>query len=191
MTNRKLSIEYLEELKGLLDVFPYDRFEEVASAILSAYNDERQIFVMGNGGSGTTASHFACDTNKGCCMDIAKKFKVICLNDNIPTMMAYANDLSYEKVFVEQLKNFLQPGDVVIGISGSGNSENVIQAVVYAKENQGKTIGFTGFDGGRLAQLVDIPLIVSINDMQKVEDVHMIVVHMIMQYFCKVLQPAQ
>ena len=191
MTNRKLSIEYLEELKGLLDVFPYDRFEEVASAILSAYDDEKQIFVMGNGGSGTTASHFACDINKGCCADIKKKFKVICLNDNVPTMMAYANDLSYEKVFVEQLKNFLQPGDVVIGISGSGNSENVIQAVLYAKENQGKTIGFTGFDGGRLAQLVDIPLIVSINDMQKVEDVHMIVVHMIMQYFCKALQPAR
>ena len=191
MTNRKLSIEYLEELKGLLDAFPHDRFEEIASAILSAYNDERHIFVMGNGGSGSTASHFACDINKGCCADIKKKFKVICLNDNVPTMLAYANDLSYEKVFVEQLKNFLKPGDVVIGISGSGNSENVIQAVLYAKENQGKTIGFTGFDGGRLAQLVDIPLIASINDMQKVEDVHMIVVHMIMQYFCKALQPAQ
>ena len=191
MTNRKLSIEYIEELKGLLDAFPHDRFEEIASAILSAYDDEKQIFVMGNGGSGTTASHFACDINKGCCMDIAKKFKVICLNDNIPTMLAYANDLSYEKVFVEQLKNFLKPRDVVIGISGSGNSENVIQAVTYAKENHGKTIGFTGFDGGRLAQLVDIPLIAAINDMQKVEDVHMIVVHMIMQYFCKALQPAR
>ena len=191
MINKKLSLEYLEELKGLLDAFPHDRFEEIASAILLAYNDKRQIFVMGNGGSGSTASHFACDINKGCCMDIEKKFKVICLNDNIPTMLAYANDLSYEKVFVEQLKNFLQPGDVVIGISGSGNSENVIQAVLYAKENQGKTIGFTGFDGGRLAQLVDIPLIAAINDMQKVEDVHMIVVHMIMQYFCKALQPAR
>jgi D-sedoheptulose 7-phosphate isomerase len=106
-------------------------------------------------------------------------------------MLAYANDLSYDMVFVEQLKNFLQPGDIVIGISGSGNSENVIQAVTYAKENQAKTVGLTGFDGGRLAQLVDIPLIASINDMQKVEDVHMIVVHMIMQYFCKALQPSQ
>lgn len=124
-------------------------------------------------------------------MDIEKKFKVICLNDNIPTMLAYANDLSYEKVFVEQLKNFLQPGDVVIGISGSGNSENVIQAVLYAKENQAKTVGLTGFNGGRLAQLVDIPLIASIHDMQKVEDVHMIVVHMIMQYLGKALQAAR
>ena len=191
MTNRKFSLDYLEELKGLLDAFPHDRFEDVASAILSAYDDEKQIFIMGNGGSGSTASHFACDINKGCCFNAKKKFKVLCLNDNIPTMMAYANDLSYEKVFVEQLKNFLKPGDIVIGISGSGNSENVIQAVSYAKENQAKTVGLTGFDGGRLAQLVDIPLIASINDMQKVEDVHIIVVHMIMQYFCKVLQPDQ
>lgn len=189
--NEKLSLEYLDELKGLLDAFPHERFEEIAKTLLSVYDDERQIFIMGNGGSGSTASHFACDINKGCCFNIEKKFKVICLNDNVPTMLAYANDLSYDKVFVEQLKNFLQPGDVVIGISGSGNSENIIQAVSYAKENQAKTIGLTGFDGGRLAQLVDIPLIAAINDMQKVEDVHMIVVHMIMQYFCKALQPAR
>ena len=89
-----------------------------------------------------------------------KKFKVICLNDNIPTILAYANDLSYDKVFVEQLKNFLQPGDIVIGISGSGNSLNVLTAVSYAKENGAKTIGLTGFDGGKLARLVDIPLVV-------------------------------
>ena len=191
MTNRKFSLGYLEELKELLDSFPHDRFEEVASAILSAYNNERQIFIMGNGGSGSTASHFACDINKGCCFNVEKKFKVICLNDNIPTMLAYANDLSYEKVFVEQLKNFLKPGDVVIGISGSGNSANVIQAIVYAKEKSAKTIGLTGFDGGELAGAADIPLVASINDMQKVEDVHMIVVHMLMQYLDKALQAAR
>lgn len=106
----------------------------------------------------------------------------------MPTILAYANDLSYSKVFVEQLKNFLQIDDVVIGISGSGNSENVILAVSYAKEYGAKTIGLTGFDGGRLAKIVDIPLVASINDIQKVEDVHMIVVHMLMQYLCKALQ---
>jgi D-sedoheptulose 7-phosphate isomerase len=159
--------------------------------MMYAYNDEKQIFIMGNGGSGSTASHFTCDINKGCCLDMSKKFKVICLNDNIPTMLAYANDLSYEKVFVEQLKNYLQPGDLVIGISGSGNSENVLQAVSYARDMKAKTIGFSGFDGGRLAETVDIPLVASINDMQKVEDVHMIVVHMLMQYLYKALQSAQ
>ena len=191
MTDKKISIEYLEELKGLLDAFPHDRFEEIAEAILSAYDNEKQIFIMGNGGSGSTASHFACDINKGCCFDVEKKFKVICLNDNIPTMLAYANDLSYDKVFVEQLKNFLKPGDVVIGISGSGNSENIIQAVSYAKENGAKTIGLTGFDGGRLVGTADIPLVASMNDMQKVEDIHMIVVHILMQYMDKALKAAR
>jgi D-sedoheptulose 7-phosphate isomerase len=185
---QKFSFDYLYQLKNLLDVFPHGKFEEIGKALLSAYDAEKHVFIMGNGGSGSTASHFACDINKGCCFNVEKKFKVICLNDNIPTMLAYANDLSYDKVFVEQLKNFLQPGDVVIGISGSGNSKNVIQAVSYAKERGAKTIGLTGFDGGRLAKIVDIPLVASINDMQKVEDVHMIVVHMLMQYLCKALQ---
>jgi D-sedoheptulose 7-phosphate isomerase len=190
MENRikqELSVVYLNELKGLLDIFPHDRFEQIVQILISAYNNEKQVFIMGNGGSGSTASHFACDINKGCCYNLEKKFKVICLNDNVPTMLAYANDLSYEKVFVEQLKNFLQPGDVVIGISGSGNSANVLAAVAYANQNGANTIGLTGFDGGKLAQIADIPLIASINDMQKVEDVHMIVVHMLMQYLCKAL----
>ena len=187
LIKQELSVAYLNELKGLLDIFPHDRFEQIVQILISAYSNENQVFIMGNGGSGSTASHFACDINKGCCYNLDKKFKVICLNDNVPTMLAYANDLSYEKVFVEQLKNFLQPGDVVIGISGSGNSANVLTAVAYAKQKGAKTIGLTGFDGGKLAQIADIPLIASINDMQKVEDVHMIVVHMLMQYLCRAL----
>lgn len=186
----EFSINYLNQLKGLLDVFPHGKFEEIGEAMLSAYHAEKHVFIMGNGGSGSTASHFACDINKGCCFNVEKKFKVICLNDNIPTMLAYANDLSYDRVFVEQLKNFLQPDDIVIGISGSGNSENVLQAVSYAKGKGARTIGLTGFDGGKLAQIVDIPLVAIVNDMQKVEDVHMIVVHMLMQYLCKTLKTA-
>ena len=186
--NRKFSLDYLNRLKELLDMFQHDRFDEIGKALLSAYDRDNQIFIMGNGGSGSTASHFACDLNKGSCFNLEKKFKVICLNDNMPTMLAYANDLSYSKVFVEQLRNFLQPGDVVIGVSASGNSENVLQALSFAKEKGAETIGLTGFDGGRLAQIVDIPLVVKIDDMQKVEDVHMVVVHMLMQYFCKTLQ---
>jgi D-sedoheptulose 7-phosphate isomerase len=185
---QRFSIHYLEQLKSLLDIFPHDQFEKIGRALLSAYDSEKNVFIMGNGGSGSTASHFACDINKGCCFNVEKKFKVICLNDNIPTMLAYANDLSYDKVFVEQLKNFLQPDDIVIGISGSGNSLNVLTAISYAKEKGAKTVGLTGFDGGKLAQIADIPLIANINDMQKVEDVHMIVVHMLMQYLCNALQ---
>ena len=136
---------------------------------------------MGNGGSASTASHLACDINKNVCLGLKKRFKVICLNDNIPTMLAYANDLSYKDVFLEQLKNFFWAGDMVMGISASGDSKNVLKAISYASENGGKTIGLCGFQGGKLAEIVDIPLIIQGDDMQKIEDVHLIVVHMLMQ----------
>jgi D-sedoheptulose 7-phosphate isomerase len=175
------SLEYIDELKEVLDAFPHGQFVQIMDAFLEAYNNEKQIFVMGNGGSASTASHLACDINKGVCSGLEKRFKVICLNDNIPTMLAYANDLSYEDVFLEQLKNFFQAGDVVVGISASGNSENVLKAITYAVQSGGRTIGLCGFQGGELAKIVDIPLIVRSDDMQKVEDVHMVVVHMLMQ----------
>jgi D-sedoheptulose 7-phosphate isomerase len=173
--------QYLDELALLFERFNLEQFEKIVSYILDAYENDKKIFVMGNGGSGSTASHFACDINKGCCMDLEKKFKMICLNDNIPTILALANDISYDVVFQEQLKNFFTPGDLVIGISGSGNSENVLRAIRYANANGGKTVGLSGFAGGQLSRLVDIAFIAEVDDMQKVEDIHMIVVHMIMQ----------
>ncbi len=185
----KFAATYLEELKTVLDGFETDRFTELTEALLEAHERERRIFIMGNGGSGSTASHFVCDLNKGCCLDLEKKFKVMCLNDNLPSLLAYANDISYESVFVEQLKNFFEKGDLVIGISGSGNSENVLQAIRYAGANGGKTAGISGYAGGKLADLVDIPFVARVNDMQKVEDVHMIVVHMIMQAVYAKLHP--
>jgi len=184
---KEFSNTYLVDLKEVLDSFDHKQFEEIIHRILDAYRKENRIFIMGNGGSGSTASHFACDINKGCCMDLEKKFKVICLNDNMPTMLALANDVSYEAVFVEQLKNFFEPGDLVMGISGSGNSENVLQAIRYARDNNGRTIGLSGFTGGKLSGLVDVSFVARVDDMQKVEDVHMIVVHMIMQAVYKSL----
>ncbi len=173
--------QYLDELASLFEGFNLEQFEKIVSCILDAYKNDKKIFVMGNGGSGSTASHFACDINKGCCMDLEKKFKMICLNDNTPTILALANDVSYDVVFEEQLKNFFTPGDLVIGISGSGNSENVLRAIRYANANGGKTVGLSGFAGGQLSLLVDISLIAKVDDMQKVEDIHLIVIHMIMQ----------
>ena len=181
MRFQEFARQYLNGLNGLLDGFDTEAFDRIVNSILDAYSDEQAIFIMGNGGSASTASHFACDINKGCCLNLDKKFKVICLNDNIPTLLAYANDLDYASVFVEQLKNFFHSGDVVIGISGSGNSENVIRAIRYANENGGKTVGLTGYSGGKLGQLVDIAYVAASDDMQKIEDVHMIIVHMIMQ----------
>lgn len=178
---KEFVLNYLSELQEVLESVSLDRFEEMVTAILDAYEGGRLIFVMGNGGSGATASHFACDMNKGACFDLEKRFKVICLNDNVPTMLAYSNDVSYKDVFVEQLKNFMEPDDVVIGISGSGNSENVLRAVEYARNKWAKTIGLAGFDGGKLAGMVDVPVVVKAGDMQKVEDTHLILTHMIMQ----------
>lgn len=173
--------QYLDRLKKVMDGFDLGVFDQMVRLILDAYAQSAHIFVMGNGGSGATASHLACDINKGCCIDLDQKFKMICLNDNMPTMLALANDISYEAVFEEQLKNFFNPGDLVIGISGSGNSKNVLRAIGYAAANGGRTMGWSGFGGGELAEMVDLAFVVNSNDMQQVEDAHMVVAHMIMQ----------
>jgi D-sedoheptulose 7-phosphate isomerase len=175
------SFQYIQSLKKVLDSFPHESFEKLIQVMLEAYQGDRHIFVMGNGGSASTASHWVSDINKGCCLKQEKKFKMICLNDSISTMLAYANDSSYEDIFIEQLKNFFIPGDVVIGISGSGNSSNVLKAINYANTLGGITVGLCGFAGGKLYSIVQIPLLVKTNDMQQIEDVHMIVAHMTMQ----------
>jgi D-sedoheptulose 7-phosphate isomerase len=189
MNLKNFANQYLDDLRPVLEKFDVDVFASIANQLLKAYHNENHIFVMGNGGSGATASHLTCDINKGCCFDLEKKFKMICLNDNIPTLLALANDVSYDVVFVEPLKNFFKPGDLVIGISGSGNSENVLQAIRFANANDGPTIGLSGYAGGHLAQLVDIAFVAPSNDMQKIEDVHTIVTHMLMQALYRSLHP--
>jgi D-sedoheptulose 7-phosphate isomerase len=175
------SAEYIEHLKEILDAFPHDEFERLIEVMLQACEQGRRIFVMGNGGSASTASHWVCDINKGCSSIDGAKFKMLCLNDSVSTMLAYANDFSYEHIFVEQLKNFFNPGDVVIGISGSGNSPNVLKAIDFANRNGGITVGMCGFSGGRLIDMVGIKLLAGVHDMQKVEDIHLIIIHMAMQ----------
>jgi D-sedoheptulose 7-phosphate isomerase len=181
MDFNQLAVSYIDRLKKVLEALDIESFDKAVHAFLEAYSRPAHIFVMGNGGSGSTASHLACDINKGCCIDLDNKFKVLCLNDNIPTMLALANDISYEAVFEEQLKNFFQPGDLVIGISGSGNSRNVLRAIAYAAANGGKTMGWSGFGGGELSRMVDLALVIQSHDMQQVEDAHMVVTHMLMQ----------
>jgi D-sedoheptulose 7-phosphate isomerase len=178
------SFQYIEELKKVLEDFPHDQFEKLMDLLLESYEKGKHIFVMGNGGSASTASHLACDVNKGCSLDRDKKFRMICLNDSISTMLAYANDLSYEQIFVEQLRNFFDPGDVVIGISGSGNSANVLKAIEYANNNGGITVGLCGFSGGELYRIAQIPLLV------RVDDMHMIIAHMAMQQIMRRLDAA-
>jgi D-sedoheptulose 7-phosphate isomerase len=169
--------------KGLESVSP-ERFEEFVRLLENACQEGRQVFLMGNGGSGSTASHLACDLNKGVSYGRQKRFRAISLNDNLATLTAYANDVSYEDVFVEQLKNFLRPGDLVVGISGSGNSLNVLKAIAYANSVGAHTVGLCGFNGGKLAGVVRTPILAPVHDMQKAEDVHMILLHVAMQVLC-------
>ena len=179
--------DYFQELSMAARNISSENFDLVVDTLLGAYKRGCSIFVMGNGGSASTASHFSCDINKGVSLGLAKRFRMICLNDNIPTMLAYANDNAYEDIFVEQLKNFLEPGDVVIGISGSGNSGNVIKAIQYANGRDATTISFTGFDGGKLAKIARVSMVIPVNDMQKVEDIHLILTHILMQFLHKSL----
>lgn len=172
---------YLSRLQETINRLDREEINTFINALLDARDNDRQIFIMGNGGSAATASHFCCDFNKGSSYGYSKRFKFICLNDNVPGMMAYANDVSYDDIFVEQLKNFFNPGDYVIGISGSGNSRNVLKAVEYAAENGGVTIGLTGFNGGRLKQICRYSVNMNVDDMQISEDLHMMMDHLSMK----------
>ena len=185
---KEFAKNYLADLNKIAGSISLENLERIVDIILNIYNNENSIFIMGNGGSASTASHFACDINKGVCFGLKKKFKVICLNDNIPTMCAYANDNSYNDVFVEQLKNFLRLNDVVIGISGSGNSTNVIKAIQYANDNGATSIALAGFDGGQLAKTAKTSIVIPVNNMQKVEDMHLIIIHIIMQILYKIVR---
>lgn len=175
---------YFEREKATLDAISKDEVNTLMNVLVEAKDAGKTIFIMGNGGSAATASHFVCDFNKGVSLGKDKMFKFFCLNDNVPTMMAYANDLSYADVFVGPLKNFMQKDDIVIGISGSGNSENVVRAIQYANDNGGISVGMTGYSGGRIKQLSKYNVHVPIDDMQITEDLHMVLDHCIMKILC-------
>ena len=168
---------YFEREKRVMDSIDKVEFSKVINLLEEARKDGRQIFIMGNGGSAATASHYCGDFNKGISIHKDKRYRMICLNDNIPTMMAYANDEGYENVFVGPLKNFYNPGDVVVGISGSGNSANVVNAMEWAKANGAVTIALTGYNGGKLKQIAEYGVHVPVDDMQITEDLHMIFDH--------------
>ena len=177
--------EYLAKEIAVIRSLEPDAINAALNEIVAAFEREGNIYIFGNGGSAATASHFANDFNKGISEYTEKKFRFICLNDNVPTVMAVANDIGYEEVFRFQLRGRLRPEDLVIGISGSGNSPNVVHALEYAKEAGVRTLGITGYDGGKVRRLVDVSLHVPINNMQIVEDVHMIFDHLMMTVICR------
>ncbi len=174
---------YLGDLQRAIAALDLEAVARLRAACAQARDEGRQIFVCGNGGSAATASHLANDLGKGASYGRLRRFRVLSLTDNVPWMTALANDVDYSAVFAEQLRNLAQPGDLLIAISGSGNSPNVLQAVAAARELGLVTAGLTGFGGGRLAGLVDFPVVVDSHHMGRVEDVHLMVVHLVCYYF--------
>lgn len=205
--SEKNTIDFLEKLEKyremeleVLKNLDLNSVNTVLNILETARIEGRHIFICGNGGSAATASHYAGDFNQGVNMsllgrnnhntDVSKKvrngkpgeplYNFECLNDNVPTMLAVANDNSYAEVFRYPLSVKLQPGDIVIGISGSGNSANVLNALSYAKENSATTIAIVGYDGGKMKKMADYCIHVEIDDMQISEDIHMVIDHMMM-----------
>lgn len=176
---------YLKKEIQVLESLDVNAINTAMNALMQARDRGADIYICGNGGSASTASHYACDFNKGLSEALGgQKFRFHSLTDNVPTMMAIANDYCYEDIFIRQLMGKLRKDDIVIGISGSGNSENVVRAIEFAKETGATTIGITGYSGGKVKNLVDISLHASINDMQISEDVHMILDHLMMSVLC-------
>ncbi|MBM3740073.1 MAG: SIS domain-containing protein [Acidobacteria bacterium] len=174
---------YKAALLEAIDTIDTGKVNQAIEWFRDARDSGRSIFVCGNGGSASTASHFACDMVKGASFQRDRRFRITALTDSLPTITAYSNDVSYDCVFAEQLKNFAGPGDLVMAISGSGNSPNVVKAIEYANSAGCRTIGLTGRNGGQLGAISQLNIQVPVPHMGRIEDAHMIICHMIGYYF--------
>jgi D-sedoheptulose 7-phosphate isomerase len=174
---------YLDRLRAALDDLPRDRLSALSDTLMRAYRNNKQVFVVGNGGSSSTASHMAADLAKNTIGPNMKRFRIVSLNDNAAIVTALANDLGYENIFCEQLSNLIHAGDVLIVVSASGNSPNVLKAIDYARSRSAEVIGLLGFDGGAAAKLADNALVVRSDHYGVVEDVHLIINHILVDHF--------
>ena len=163
------------------------RVPEIVDVLCRARDAGKRIYVMGNGGSASTASHFVNDLNKLTAHPGFKRMKMVALTDNVPTMLAWANDASYDVIFEEQLKTYLEPGDVALGFSGSGNSPNVVRALEYANQHGGHTVAIVGHGGGKMSKIARTVAVVPSYNMQRCEDLH----HMVMHLICSIIRDEQ
>jgi D-sedoheptulose 7-phosphate isomerase len=170
---------YLSDMQTTLSHLPIDTIEQVVHLLREARIQKKRVFLFGNGGSAATASHLACDLGKGTNAAGKPRLRVVALTDNVPLISAWANDFSYEDIFAQQLQDQVEPGDIVIGISGSGKSPNVLNGIKVARSAGAVTVGLTGFDGGDLKNLVDFCIIVPDDSIDQVEDVHLMLGHVI------------
>ena len=171
--------KYITDLNVLLEKLPIEDIDRVVSLLEKTREGRNQVFIFGNGGSAATASHFACDLSKGTISKGKQRIKAFSLTDNVNLLTAWANDTSFDMVFAEQLHNYVESGDVVIAVSGSGNSPNVLNGITVAKEKGATTVGLIGFSGGKLKDLVDIHVIAPIDNMERAEDMHLLFEHII------------
>lgn len=188
---QKFIKEYIDNLKRSLDLLDTEAISKAIDLLMLTYKKKKKVFILGNGGSASNASHWACDLGKGTLQkfydDREMRFRVISLTDNVAILTAFANDLSYEDVFVQQLRNLVERGDILIVLSGSGNSVNVVRAVEYAKKFKARTIGILGFkDGGELGEMVDIPILVDSMSYGICEDIQLVLDHVITAWITKI-----
>lgn len=181
MNSHELFNEYLKSLKEAITELDLNQVNGIVAVLQEARENTRQVFLFGNGGSAATASHLACDLVKMTALPGKPPLRAISLTDNVAMITAIANDISYADIFVEQMSALWNQGDLAIGISASGNSPNVLKAIEYAKSHGGKTIGFSGFGGGKLAQIADLNITFSSRNYGVVEDMHLVLTHLISQ----------
>ena len=182
---------YLAAQKAALDSIPLDTVARLIERLRRAVNEERQVFVFGNGGSAANSSHFATDLGKGSSDKIGKRFRVSSINDNVSWITALGNDYAYEDVYVRQLENYARPGDFVLALSVSGNSPNVVKAVDWARQHGVFTAVLVGGKRGRLADLADLPVVIDSHHYGRVEDAHMAVCHMVCYAFMEMPEIAR
>ena len=179
---------YFTELEQMMRVISLSHLQAVLALLEDAYYNGHRIFIMGNGGSAATASHFALDLAKNTIMPGAPRLKAISLTDHVPLITAWSNDTAYEHIFAEQLANMIEPGDVAIGISTSGNSLNVINALLLAKQSGASTVGLLGAKGGLIKDIVDAYVLAPGQNIEQEEDAHMILAHVITRLMREVVR---
>ncbi|MBM3460300.1 MAG: SIS domain-containing protein [Armatimonadetes bacterium] len=179
---------YLQDVGRLLAGLPVEQLEGLYRRLLAAYDDGRQVFLLGNGGSGATCSHMVNDLQKCLYLAGGRTLRALALTDCVPLLTAWANDTAYEHVFAEQLRPWVQPGDLVFCLSGSGNSPNVLNAARLARDQGAYVVGLSGYQGGKLAALVDESLVIPCDNMQRIEDCHMVILHVLFWRTMQVLE---
>jgi D-sedoheptulose 7-phosphate isomerase len=174
---------YLDRLRVAMDGLARERLSQLGEILFRAYRNDKQVLVIGNGGSSSTASHMAADLAKNTIGPNMRRFRIMSLNDNAAIVTALANDLGYENVFSEQLTSLVGAGDVLIAVSASGNSPNILNAMRYARSCSAEVVGLLGFDGGQAVALADLAIIVPSNDYGVVEDLHLVINHILVDFF--------